>query len=108
MSTPQLTAATLAKDSPMRAAFPDGVIPLSRPDTVLAQLGEGNERHTADVYLLALASCTAEQRDAMACLMASMGQGSVEEARAFLESSPEVPVRKHNVSSVWFSLRNFI
>lgn len=106
VSADYLITGHLTKESPMRAVFADGMIPLTRPRTTLAILG--NDPTPQEVYFLALKQCSAEQLERMAEMMSEMGQGLKEEALAYLQHELEMPIRAHNLSGAGMSLRAFI
>ena len=96
----------LSNDAPLRSVFKDGIIPLSKPGTVYAKLGDS--KRPQFVYLVSTKLCTTDQIAGMANLMVQMGQGQIEEAVNFLMESPEVPIREKYVTSVSIPLRAFI
>jgi hypothetical protein len=101
-----MISATLKKDSPLRAIFPNGIIPLTTPNTHKARLGAAIVPE--EVFLLAVRQCTQEQRAALAQRAADLGQGPFEEALAVINSAMEIPVRALHVSHVGMPLRAFL
>ena len=98
----------LTKESPLRSVFASGIVPLSSPHSIEAELGEGSNRHYSRVFFVVLGACTKEQRDGIAQMMHQMGQGSLEEARKTVAIEETIPIRESNLSGVGFPLRYII
>lgn len=96
----------LKTDSPLRAIFTTGMVPLATPSTARAHLGDA--KLTEEVYLIVVARLSTEQKQAMAKRMEEMGQGPFAEALAELEKSHEFPVRSSHFSGVGMPLAAFI
>jgi hypothetical protein len=96
----------LKDTSPLRAIFPNGIVPLMSPTSEAAHLGDA--KLTENVYMIAVSQLTTEQKQAMAARMQEMGQGAYEEALADIEKATEVPVRAFHFSAVGMTLRAFI
>lgn len=90
-----MSSARLTQESPLRAVFPDGIIPLARDGAEAVALGEG---WTEQCFFLSLTDCTPEQRAAIAAMTATMGGVSQEDALAKLNASAELPVRVGNIA----------
>jgi len=103
---PPLVTAVLTPDSPLRAVFPHGSIPLAAPGTRMCYLG--GAKHSSECYFLAVRQLSPDQIAKMAEMMATAGQGTKEEALKHLASAAELPIRKIHVESVGVSLRAFI
>ena len=95
----------LTKECPLRSVFPSGIVPLSSPHAIAAELGEGANRHYSRVFFVVLGACTKEQREGIAQMMNRMGQGSLEEARKIVSIEEMIPIRESNLSGVGFPLR---
>ena len=95
----------LTRESPLRVVFPNGIVPLSLPHSIDAELGEGSNRHYSKVFFVVLGACSKEQREGIAQMMHRMGQGTIEEARKTVAIEETIPIREQNLSGVGFPLR---
>lgn len=98
----------LTHASALRNIFHSGVVPVSSPFAQWANLGIGPRSMRERVYFVVFSSCTPEQKEGMAAMMASMGLGSIEEARAVIERNEPLPVRESHFDGVSFPLRYII
>jgi hypothetical protein len=80
-------------------------VPISSPHSIDAELGEGSSRHYSKVFFVVLGACTKDQREGMARLMVTLGQGSLDEARKVVAVEETIPIREQNLSGVTFPLR---
>src|ERR1019366_9108411 len=94
----------LTQESPLRSVFANGMVPLSSPHAIEAELGEGSNRHYNRVFFVVLGACTKEQREGIAQMMVSLGQGGIEEARKVVAIEDTIPIRESNLSGVGFPL----
>lgn len=92
-----------AADSPLRTIFPDGLCPLRGPNKREAVLGPIQQR--ARVYLLDLDACDEEERERLAQFIASQFDAGIAEARKYVASSIEFPIREQNITGVSFPAR---
>jgi hypothetical protein len=95
----------LAAESPLRAIFANGFVPLAGPQSTMAKLGEPPHTQMTRVYMVDVKVCSAEQKEGIAQLMHRMGQGTIDEARSAIATNEPIPIREQNLNGVSFPLR---
>lgn len=93
LATP-LCIGVLAKDSPMRAIFPSGTVPLVSDVLMTATIEGDPTSQEYRVLLLQMDACTDVQKEAIAQVMSHEGRGTLEEARAHLATCKTLPIRE--------------
>lgn len=97
----------LTPDSPLRAAFPAGIVPLLSPQRQKVRLGGLPEHH--EVYFLAIGECTPEQLKGCALVMSQISkQGGPDQCLAYLSTADaQVPIRAVNFTGVGLVHKEF-
>lgn len=101
-----MITATLAADSPLRRAFPEGLVPLTQAETVM---GKRNEQGEAPyLWLIDSAQCSLTQLGILGDLLLEAHPGTREAIVALIAAGSTIPIGTRHITGIHVNSRALI